>query len=211
MNKVTYVTGNYGKYISVKELFAKNTIDIDFFEYDFHELEINDIEKVSKAKAFEAYNVLGSPCFVTDAGFYINDYPNKPGYPGAFVKRSGISSDINALLDTMKNTIDRSCYFLTCVTFYDGINFYTFYGINKGNLANEIRGSNIKKAQSNLWYVFIPDNYNKTLAEMTDEERNNRDDRHLSATNKFMIWYQNEYLINKPMHEKKSDKKISIK
>lgn len=194
MANITYVTGNYGKYVSVKEHFSEQEIDIDFLEYDFEELEINDIEQISKAKVLSAYRILNSPCFVADTGFYIDDYPNNPGYPGAFVKRSGISSDIDGLLETMKNKTNRSCKFVDCLTFYDGNEFYTFYGVSNGTLSSTKRGESIKRAKSNLWYVFVPNNCDKTLAEMTDEERRTRNDGHTSATELFVEWYKNVYL-----------------
>ncbi|MDD2489924.1 MAG: non-canonical purine NTP pyrophosphatase [Bacilli bacterium] len=155
MGKIVYATGNYGKYISVKEQFEENGIDIDFLEHDFDEPNVNDIELVSKTKVLETYSILGKPCFVADTGFYIDDYPNNPGYPGALVKRSGISSNINDLLETMKNSQNRSCQYVDCLTFYDGKDFYTFYGVSKGTIAFEPRGSQTKKAKSNLWYVLF--------------------------------------------------------
>lgn len=194
MKKLIYVTGNYGKYVSVKEYFKAKNINIDFYEYDFEEIEINDIEKISKKKAQDAYKILQIPCFVADTGFYIDDYPNNPGYPGAFVKRSGISSDIDKLLEIMKNKSNRACKFVDCLTFYDGQKFYTFYGVSSGTLAFSRKGNSIKKAKSNLWYVFIPNNCDKTLAEMSDEERKNRNDGHTSATELFANWYQDIYL-----------------
>lgn len=194
MKKLIYVTGNYGKYVSVKECFKAKNISIDFYEYDFEEIEINDIEKISKKKAQDAYKILQIPCFVADTGFYIDDYPNHPGYPGAFVKRSGISSDIDKLLEIMKNKSNRACKFVDCLTFYDGQKFYTFYGVSSGTLAFSRKGNSIKKAKSNLWYVFIPNNCDKTLAEMSDEERKNRNDGHTSATELFANWYQDIYL-----------------
>lgn len=187
--KITYVTGNYGKYISVKERFEKEQIDIDFFSYDLKEPDINDIELISKEKVLEAYKILEQPCFVADSGFYIEDYPNNPGYPGAFVKRSGISSDIEKLLDIMKDTNNRNCKFVDCLTYYDGKDFYTFFGVSKGILSREIKGDKLKKAKSNLWLVFIPEGYNKTLAEMSDDERLNRSN-YTSATDKFIKWYK---------------------
>lgn len=45
-----------------------------------------------------------------------------------------------------------------------------------------------------LWYVFIPTNCTKNLAEMTDEERKNRNDGHTSAIELFVNWYQDIYL-----------------
>lgn len=93
----------------------------------------------------------------------------------------------------MKDVSNRNCYFLDCLTFYDGNDYYQFFGISKGFLTHEIRGKETKKAKSNLWYVFIPNNCTKTLAEMTDEERNNRPDDKTSATDDFIKWYKNDY------------------
>jgi len=196
-NTITYVTGNYGKYISVKEKFKEEQIDIEFLDHDIKELNINDIEIISKGKVKEAYRILNSPCFVVDSGFYIEDYPNNPGYPGAFVKRSGISSDVDSLLEVMKYKENRNCKFLDCLTFYDGEEFYTFYGESKGTLSITKRGTKTKKAKSNLWYVFIPNNCDKTLAEMTDDERKNRNDGRTSAVDIFAHWYKEIYSKNR--------------
>jgi inosine/xanthosine triphosphate pyrophosphatase family protein len=97
----------------------------------------------------------------------------------------------------MKNIKNRKCHFTDCLTFYDGIEYYTFYGISSGNLSYEKRGNPIKKAKSNLWLVFIPDNYEKTLAELSDEERHNRKDGHTDSVAIFIDWYQNIYLKKK--------------
>ena len=192
MENLTYVTGNYGKYISVKERFEKAGIEIDYFKCDLIEPNVNDIKFISKEKARQAFEILGTPVFVADSGFYIEDYPNNPGYPGAFVKRSGVSTNIQQLLETMKQVQNRGCYFLDCLTFFDGKDYYQFLGISKGILSHEIRGCKNKKAKSNLWLVFIPINCNKTLAEMSDEERNNRPDNK-SATEEFIKWYKLNY------------------
>ncbi len=189
MENLTYITGNYGKYVSVKEKFENAGITIDYFKCDLVEPNVNDIKFISKEKARQAFEILGTPVFVADSGFYIEDYPNHPGYPGAFVKRSGISSNITELLETMKQVQNRNCYFLDCLTFFDGKDYFQFFGVSKGTLSHEIRGEQNKKAKSNLWFVFIPMNCSKTLAEMSDEERNNRPDNRTSATDEFINWY----------------------
>ncbi len=191
--QLTYVTGNIGKYYSVKERFAKHNIPVNFYTHDFAESNVNDIEVISRAKVTEAYQILNSPCFVADSGFYIKNYPGNPGYPGAFAKRSGVTENIDELLKTLANVEDRSACFKDCVTFYDGNEYYTFYGISYGTIAYEKRGTNVKKAKSKLWSVFIPQNHTKTLAEMTDEERNNRHDNATSAYEEFVTWYQEVY------------------
>ncbi len=197
MVNLTYVTGNYGKYISVKEKFENNNIVIEYFDCDLDEPDVNDIKYISKEKAKKAYEILNKPVFVADTGFYIEAYPVNPGYPGAFVKRSGISSDIDNLLQIMKNIDNRKCYFLDCLTFYDGNDYHQFFGICRGSLAYEKRGNSLKRAKSNLWYVFIPNNCDKTLAEMSDYEREHRCDDRTSATDEFIKWYQVNYINNK--------------
>lgn len=197
MKKMTYVTGNYGKYISVKEKFEENGIEIDYLNFDIDEPNINNIEIISKEKARIAYEWIKSPVFVIDCGFYIRSYPNNPYYPGAFVKRSGVAKNIDELLNNMANINDRYCYFLDCLTYYDGFEYYHFYGKSEGTLGYESRGEKLKKAKSNLWYVFIPNNYSKTLAEMTDEERKNRNDGSTDATQEFANWIKNNCVLSK--------------
>lgn len=201
MANLVYVSGNRKKWISVGRYFSESGIDVDFLEQDLFEPEINDIKIISKTKAKEAYEISGKPCFVADSGFYIDHYPGNSGYPGAFVKRSGVASDIESLLKVMENVPDRTCRFVDCLTFYDGEKFYTFYGVSEGTLAYTPRGNLMTKAKSNLWKVFIPNNCSKTLAEMTEEERNHRNDGHTSATEIFIKWYQNEYLKRKQMRK----------
>ncbi len=186
---LTYVTGNHGKYLSVKERFEKEGIDVAFFDYDFEEPEVNDITFISQEKARNAYNMLQTEVFVTDAGFYIEHYPNNPGYPGAFVKRSGIANDIPKLLSDMKDVTDRHAYFMDCTTYYDGEEFHTFYGVSPGTITYEQHGLDKEAQWSNLWHVFIPDGYDITLSEMTDEQRQNRNKLHTSGTKEFLKWY----------------------
>ena len=74
-----------------------------------------------------------------------------------------------------------------------GTEFYCFYGKDKGTITYEKRGHENKEMRSSLWYVFQPTGSVKTLAEMTDKERLNRRDGHISAKEQFITWYKNEY------------------
>lgn len=194
MENIVYVTSNKGKYESVKRKFNSLDLPIDFMMADLEEPLINDIEFISREKVKEAYGMVGRPCFVADSGFYIKNYPGNPGYPGAFVKRSGISTNIDNLLITLKDVDDREACFLDCLTFYDGNEYYTFFGRTNGIITKEKRGEHMQIAKSNLWYVFVPQGSNKTLAEMTDEERDKPCYEATSATLEFALWYKNEYM-----------------
>lgn len=145
MEILTFVTGNINKGFEIEEKFIREQIPVEIITMDFQEPEVNDIETVSKSKVMQAYQILGKPCFVIDSGFNIHNYPNNLGYPGAFVRRSGISEDIDGLLNTLKNVEDRSCQFLDCLTFYDGTEFYCFYGKDEGIITYEKGEKKIKQ------------------------------------------------------------------
>jgi XTP/dITP diphosphohydrolase len=190
MDEIIYVTGNKGKQASAQKYFQNQDVKITCYDYDIPEPDVNNIEYIARYKVMEAYKMVQRPCIALDAGFYIDNYPNDPGFPGAFPKRELISKiGIAGLLENMKAISDRSCRFKECLAYYDGIEIKYFYGISEGIISYSIKGQNRKEKWSDLWYVFIPNNCNLTLAQMTNEERNNRPDNHTSALEEFSNWY----------------------
>ena len=63
-----------------------------------------------------------------------------------------------------------------------------------GNLSNEVLGLNREEKWSDLWYIFKPEGFDKTLAEMDSEERENRRkiDGSVQAMQEFAKWYENQ-------------------
>ncbi len=51
MENLTYMTGNYGKYVDVKQKFGKKGIEINYYKCDVNEPDVNDIKVISKEKA----------------------------------------------------------------------------------------------------------------------------------------------------------------
>lgn len=191
MKEIVFVTGNPGKVRSALK-YLKD-VDVTCFDLDFIEPSINDIEYIAKEKVIYAYNKVNKPCIALDAGFYIPNYPGKPNFPGAFPKREIIDKfGIEGLIANMSGVKERDCYFKECLAYYDGNKVIYFYGISKGTLSNEIKGNESNNKWSDLWYVFIPDNCNKTLAEMTDYERANRNDNHTTSFEEFGNWYNDK-------------------
>lgn len=173
MEKIYYVTGNKGKVLSAKKYLGD--IEVEMIDYDFIEPDVNDIKYTAEWKVKKAYEMLGKSCIALDSGFYIPNYPKEENFPGAFVKRKLIEGiGLDGLLEDMKEVDDRYCYFLECLAYYDGENLEFFYGRDEGTIARSI--SDIEKTVnwSNLSRVYIPYGFNKTLAEMTEEEKNNR-------------------------------------
>ena len=61
-----------------------------------------------------------------------------------------------------------------------------------GNVSREIKGVDRDEKWSDLWYIFKPEGFDITLAEMDELDRENRRliDGSYSALEKFAEWYQ---------------------
>jgi len=191
MLEIIFVTTNKGKVETAKQKIDKS-INLKHIDFEINEPNINDINVIAEHKVKTAFSKLGKPCISLDAGFYIPNYPNNPNFPGAFPKRELINKiGIDGLLENMQGVKDRTCYFKECLAYYDGINLKMFYGYVYGTLTTKKRGIDSSKKWSDLWYVFIPKNCTKTLAEMTDEERKNRKDDSVNPFIEFNSWFKN--------------------
>lgn len=61
-----------------------------------------------------------------------------------------------------------------------------------GNLSDRIQGIDREEKWSDLWYVFKPKGFDKTLAQMDSYERENRrkTDGSVQAMQEFAKWYE---------------------
>ena len=74
----------------------------------------------------------------------------------------------------MEDKSNRKCAFNECLAYHDGKEIHYFYGKHPGNLSKQIQGKDRKEKWSDLWYIFKPEGFEKTLAEMDEKERENR-------------------------------------
>ena len=63
-----------------------------------------------------------------------------------------------------------------------------------GILSNNIQGQDREEKWSDLWYIFKPNGFDKTLAEMDSFERENRRkiDGSVQAMQEFAKWYESQ-------------------
>jgi XTP/dITP diphosphohydrolase len=188
MEEIVFVTHNKGKIASAQR--ALKNVNVKIFEYDLDEPRSDDVNFISKKKVMEAYELVKTPCISMDSGFWI-DALN--GFPKAFVNFSLDTIGIDGILKLMDGKENRACRFVECLSYYDGKELHQFMGRHEGSIAKEILGNDTNKKWSDLWYIYKPQGYNKTLAEMTDEERENRiryDS--VSSLDVFAEWFKNE-------------------
>ncbi len=186
-NEIVFVTSNKGKVISAQRQLSD--IKLEIFNHDLIEPRSDDVREIAEYKVREAYEVIKKPCIALDAGFFIEELN---GFPRAFVNFALDTLGIEGILKQMQGIKNRKCAFKECLAYYDGQNILYFNGNQEGELSTEIRGNDADKNWSDLWYIFIPYGYDKTFAEMNDEEINSRVrcPQNTSAMEEFVDYYR---------------------
>ena len=187
--EIVFVTHNIGKIKSAEKYF-KN-LKFTTFNYELDEPRSDDIKEIATAKVKEAYEIVKRPCIALDTDFRIEELN---GFPRAFVNFSLDTIGINGILKLMEGKENRKCAFNECLAYHDGENIHYFYGKHPGNLSEKIQGVDREEKWSDLWYIFKPKGFDKTLAEMNKEERENRQkaDGSVQAMQEFAKWYENQ-------------------
>ena len=192
MQEIVFVTHNPGKIASAQKT-LKN-VKLSIFEYELDEPRSDDIEYISKMKVMEAYELVKKPCISLDCGFWI-DALN--GFPRAFVNFALETVGLEGILKLMEGIENRSCRFTECLSYYDGKELHQFAGKHEGLIAPAILGLDTDEKRSDLWYIYIPKGYEKTLAQMTQEERDSRvlyDS--VDSMEEFAKWCEEEFAEN---------------
>ena len=187
MKKITFVTTNKGKISTAKQYLDDANVELEAYNYELVEPRTDDIQEIAKQKVLQAYEVVKQPCIALDSGFYIEALN---GFPRAFVNFSLETLGLEGILKLMEGKKHRNCKFTECLSYYDGKELHQFMGENKGRLSEEILGENTNEKWSDLWYIYIPSGYDKTLAQMTKEERATRKKyESKDAMRTFAKWY----------------------
>ena len=109
-------------------------------------------------------------CFADDSGLEVEALNNAPGVDSAIYAGPQRSHDdnIKLLLKNLEGTENRTAHFITVITVIISGKQFQFKGILNGQILNEKRGS------GGFGYdpIFLPNGYDKTLAQMTMEEKN---------------------------------------
>jgi len=168
MKQIFFATTNKGKVEDFNAILQKYEIEAVQSAIDLPEPRSDDVELIAIAKVLFAYEKLLKPCIALDGGFYV--YSLK-GFPKAFVNFALDTIDIEGILKLTENK-DRSCEFRNCLAYLDQASSppHLFSNTVKGTLALTPRGENREYGWGKLWFIFIPENETKTLAEMTPKE-----------------------------------------
>ena len=156
--KITYVTGNWAKIASAKQILEPLGIEIDNIKMDTIEIQADDVESIAKYSAKWASEQLKSDVLKNDSGLFVEALN---GFPGPYTHYADDTLGENGLLKLLAGETNRRAYFKEVLAYCEyGKEPITFIGITPGTIALEKSGE-----YGWSWdFVFIPDGYDKTLA-----------------------------------------------
>ena len=165
MKKITYVTGNWYKIISAKRILEPLGIEVENVKMETTEIQANTIEEVAKYSAKEASDKLKCNVLKNDTGLCIDALKGFPGPYTHYVDEKIGEDGILKLLDGVEN---RKASFIEAFAYCEyGKEPIVFKSITTGTIALEKSGT-----YGWSWdYIFIPDGYDKTMANYPDDER----------------------------------------
>ncbi|HIE59570.1 MAG TPA: RdgB/HAM1 family non-canonical purine NTP pyrophosphatase [Persephonella sp.] len=182
--KILIATTNKGKLKEFKSLLSKinvETLSLDDME---EKIEIEEDKKtflenaIKKAKEYASFYKL--PVIAEDAGLEVEALNNYPGvYSARFydidfggkeeVLNNKDEANIKKLLRLLQGEKNRKARFVSTVVFYspEDFGFWT-EGYCYGTISEEPKGN------KGFGYdpIFIPEDYNKTMAQLPPEEKN---------------------------------------
>lgn len=168
--KIVFATGNKDKLREINEISQGSGIEFILPEAGFNPVEDGlTFEENSYKKAKEAVRVSHKMSLADDSGLCVDALNGAPGLYSA--RYAGTQQEkINKILKELEGASDRSAKFVCVMTLLDenGEILHVSKGECKGEIAEHQSGVN------GFGYdpVFVVENYGKTMAEMSEDEKN---------------------------------------
>jgi len=165
MKKITYVTGNWSKIMSAKQILEPLGIEVDNVKMETTEIQADTVEEVAMHSAKEASDKLKCTVLKNDTGLYVEALG---GFPGPYTHYVDEKLGEDGLLKLLENEENRNACFMEAFAYCEyGKDPIVFKSVTKGKIAHEKSGT-----YGWSWdFIFIPDGYDKTMGNYPDEER----------------------------------------
>ena len=175
MLKIIFASKNPGKVKEIREIFQGSAYDIKSLNDLNGSPEIiedgNTFEENAEKKAKEIFDYYKVPVISDDSGFAVEQLNWMPGVYSARFAGDNATDDANneKLIASVKQYPEPHIAKYVCsAVFYDGKNVIIERGEIYGRIITTARGHN------GFGYdpYFVPDGYNKTMAELDPDEKN---------------------------------------
>ncbi|MGE5402510.1 MAG: RdgB/HAM1 family non-canonical purine NTP pyrophosphatase [Ignavibacteriales bacterium] len=172
---IVFASGNKGKIKEIKDLFSGTGYDvISLFELggvpDITE-DGSTFEENAKKKAFTIYENLKVPIIADDSGLAVDQLNGAPGVYSARYAGDNVTYEDNnnkLIKELWTYSEPHPAKFICCAVYFDGKTYLTATGELPGRIIKEFRG------EHGFGYdpIFVPEGYDRTLAELSLEEKN---------------------------------------
>ncbi len=168
-------TTNKGKLKEFNDKLSKynvNLISLNDLNYDKEIVEDKEtFHENALIKAKTIYDEFKIPTIADDSGLCVEYLDNKPGVYSA--RYAGINKDFSAniekVLEELGNSSNRKAFFITSLVFYNGEDDIRYY---EGKVFGEILKERVGTGGFGYDPIFYLEKYNKTMAQITTEEKN---------------------------------------
>ena len=138
MPKITYVTGNWAKIESAKQILEPLGIEIDNIKMETTEIQANTVEEVAMYSAKEASEKLKCNVLKNDTGLFIEELN---GFPGPYTHYVDDTLGEDAILKLLEGKENRNASFKEAFAYCEyGKEPIVFTSITKGTIAKEKAG-----------------------------------------------------------------------
>jgi non-canonical purine NTP pyrophosphatase (RdgB/HAM1 family) len=162
-----FVTSNNNKWLEAQRILG---FAIERVELDLEELQAESVGAVALAKATAAYQRLGRPVIVEDAGV---ELVGLGGFPGPFIKYWEKLGGLESICRAADGLADRRVRAVCALGFCSGSGSEVVEGAVEGLLALQPRGNNGFGWDA----IFVPKGEGRTFGEMTAAEKDARSHR----------------------------------
>jgi len=182
--RILFITSNKGKVKEAKTYLSPLGVEVLQRQIDYPEIQANTLEEVVEFGVMWLKDYLDEPFFIDDSGLFIEALNGFPGVYSAYIYKTLGNEGILKLMNEIKN---RKAYFKSVIGYYDG-RVHVFTGITRGHIINEKRGN----YGFGFDPIFLPENSNKTFAEMQTEEKNRISHRGMALA-EFARWLKENF------------------
>jgi XTP/dITP diphosphohydrolase len=193
MRRIYFATSNKNKFNEASRILEKYGYELVLFSFEKKELQSTDLGEIALQSALIAYTYVNAPVVVEDSGLFIKALN---GFPGPFSSYVYKTIGVRGVLKLMEGVTDRSAYFESAVAIVMPPFERVFKGSVYGRIADSPRGT----GGFGFDPIFIPENEDRTFAEMSVEEKNRYSHR-ARAFEKLGIWLKSIELREKLMQK----------
>ena len=167
MNKITFVTSNKNKFLTLKKKLREFNIYLEYADIDLIEPQLQTIKQIAEYKAKQALKILKTPVLVNDSGLTV---PVLNDFPGPYTKYISQTVGNAGILNLLKDKSDRTAYLEQTFCYADSAQIKCFSDKVPGHiLMTENAGKHTNK-WGTIWNIFAPGDTQIARSDMADEE-----------------------------------------